>query len=61
MQVNVDQRNEAKQMAYALLYGQGKHALAKEMGCEPDKAASAIAAFRASIPALVRVTSPKKA
>ena len=54
MQVTPQQRNEAKQMAYALLYGQGHHALAKEMGCAPDQAAAAMKKFRRSIPALVR-------
>ena len=41
-------------MAYGLLYGMGKHALAKNMGVLPEQAQQLSDSFRASIPILVR-------
>ena len=40
-------------MAYGLLYGMGKHALARSMGVPPDTAQQLSDSFRASIPDLV--------
>lgn len=40
-------------MAYGLLYGMGKHALAKNMGVAPEQAQQLSDSFRASIPTLV--------
>ena len=54
MQVTPEKRAQAKQMAYGLLYGMGKHALAKNMGVSPDTAQQLSDSFRASIPTLVR-------
>jgi len=54
VQVTPEKRAQAKQMAYGLLYGMGKHALAKNMGVSPDTAQQLSDSFRASIPTLVR-------
>ena len=53
MQVTPEKRAQAKQMAYGLLYGMGKHALARNMGVPPDTAQQLSDSFRASIPDLV--------
>ena len=58
MQVTPEKRAQAKQMAYGLLYGMGKHALAKNMGVSPDTAQQLSDSFRASIPTLVSLASP---
>lgn len=52
-QVTPEKRAQAKQMAYGLLYGMGKHALARSMGVPPDTAQQLSDSFRASIPDLV--------
>ena len=52
-QVTPEKRAQAKQMAYGLLYGMGKHALARNMGVPPDTAQQLSDSFRASIPDLV--------
>lgn len=44
-------------MAYGLLYGMGKHALARNMGMPPEQAQQLSESFRASIPILVRILS----
>jgi hypothetical protein len=43
-------------MAYGLLYGMGKHALAKNMGVLPEQAQQLSDSFRASISILVRIS-----
>ena len=52
--MTAEKRAQAKQMAYGLLYGMGKHALAKNMGVPPEQAQLLSESFRASIPILVR-------
>ena len=54
LQVTAEKRAQAKQMAYGLLYGMGKHALAKSMGVLPEQAQQLSDSFRAGIPILVR-------
>ena len=57
-QVTPEKRAQAKQMAYGLLYGMGKHALARSMGVPPDTAQQLSDSFRASIPDLVCQNRP---
>ena len=54
MQVTPAQRTQAKAIAYGLLYGKGKAALAADLGVAPDEAARLMDDFRKSIPGLVR-------
>ena len=54
MQVSAEQRNQAKRLAYGLLYGMGPMALSKELGCDQKTAADLSAAFLASLPGVVR-------
>ena len=60
-QVTPEKRAQAKQMAYGLLYGMGKHALARSMGVPPDAAQQLSDSFRASIPGLVRLLPGSRA
>ena len=52
-QVQQQQRDYAKQLAYGLLYGKGPHALAADLSCTVQKAAEHQDSFLKSIPAVV--------
>lgn len=54
MQVTPAQRTQAKAIAYGLLYGKGRAALAADLGCAPEQAARLMESFRASLPGLAR-------
>ncbi|KAK9836945.1 hypothetical protein WJX81_001769 [Elliptochloris bilobata] len=51
-QVTPAQRTQAKAIAYGLLYGKGRAALAAELGIAPGEAARLMDSFRRSIPGL---------
>ena len=49
-QVKPEQRSRAKQLAYGLLYGMGKAALASTLKTDQETAGRLAAAFKASLP-----------
>ena len=49
-QVTSEQRSRAKQLAYGLLYGMGKPALASTLKTDLETAGKLSAAFKASLP-----------
>ena len=53
-QVTPAQRAQAKAIAYGLLYGKGKAALAADLDVAPDEAWQLMTDFRNSVPGLVR-------
>ena len=53
MQVQPQQRDYAKQLAYGLLYGKGAHALAVDLSCDVKRAAAHHDSFLKSIPDVV--------
>ncbi|KAK9789551.1 hypothetical protein WJX73_010627 [Symbiochloris irregularis] len=50
LQVTLEQRTQAKRLAYGLLYGMGSMALSKDLGCDPKTAEELSAQFIASLP-----------
>ena len=57
-QVTPAQRTQAKAIAYGLLYGKGRAALAADLGCAPEQAARLMESFRSSLPGLARARMP---
>lgn len=53
VQVQPQQRDYAKQLAYGLLYGKGAHALAVDLSCDVKRAAAHHESFLKSIPDVV--------
>ena len=53
MQVQQQQRDYAKQLAYGLLYFKGAHALAVDLSCDVKQAARHHESFMQSIPDVV--------
>ena len=53
-QVTPAQRTQAKAIAYGLLYGKGKAALAADLDVAPNEAGQLMTDFRKSVPGLVR-------
>lgn len=53
LQVQQQQRDYAKQLAYGLLYGKGPHALAADLSCDVKMASKHQDTFLKSIPAVV--------
>ena len=56
MQVQPQQRDYAKQLAYGLLYFKGAHALAVDLSCDVKQAARHHESFMHSIPDVVSHT-----
>eukprot|EP00967_Tisochrysis_lutea_P015772 scaffold17778_cov22-Tisochrysis_lutea.AAC.1 len=52
IQVSKDQRNQAKQLTYAVLYGLGAYALAQKLNTDPASAAQLSRSFLKSMPGL---------